>query len=87
MTEFHVFIYSLLYFLGAVATGLCVYILLIKKYLKENTALKFNIWIENYGFSIAISALFWFIILPIGIIAYIISKIIERINKHYNVKL
>jgi len=80
-------LYILIYCLGAVATGIWVYILLIKKYLKENNALKFSIWIENYDFNITISVLFWFIILPIGIIIYFISKIIERINKHYNVEL
>lgn len=79
-------LYILIYFLGAVATGLLVYILLIKKYIKENSALKFGVWIENYDFIIIVSALVWFIAIPIGITIYSISKIIERINKHYNVE-
>lgn len=82
-----IWLYIIIYFLGAVATGLWVYILLIKKYIKENSALKFGVWIENYDFSITASSLFWFIVLPIGIIIKLISKVIERINKHYNVEL
>ena len=78
-----IWIYILIYFLGAILTGLCRYILLIKKYKKENSALKFSVWIENYDFSIII---IWFIVLPVGIIIYLISKIIERINKHYNIE-
>jgi hypothetical protein len=80
-------LYILIYFLGAVVTGLWVYILLIKKYKKENTALKFSVWIEAYDIIILLYALFWFIVLPIGIILYFIKRIIERINKHYNVDL
>jgi hypothetical protein len=80
-------LYILIYFLGAVVTGLWVYILLIKKYKKENTALKFSVWIEAYDIIILLYALFWFIVLPIGIILYFIKRIIERINKHYNVEL
>ncbi len=82
-----IWLYILIYFLGAVATGLWVYILLIKKYIKENSALKFGVWIEAYECIIYFSAPFWFIVLPIGIIIELISKIIERINKHYNVEL
>lgn len=82
-----IWLYILIYFLGAVITGLLVYISLIKKYIKENTALKFGVWIENYIPYIFIYALFWFIVLPIGIIPYLIKIIIERINKHYNVEL
>lgn len=82
-----IWLYILIYFLGAVVTGLWVYILLIKKYKKENTALKFSVWIESYDIIILLYALFWFIVLPIGIIIYLISKIIEIINKHYNVEL
>jgi hypothetical protein len=80
-------LYILIYFLGAVVTGLWVYILLIKKYKKEKSALKFGVWIESYDTIIIFSALFWFIVLPIGIILYFIKRIIERINKHYNVDL
>ena len=82
-----IWLYILIYFLSAIITGLCVYILLIKKYKKENTALKFSVWIEAYEMIIYFSALFWFIVLPIGIIVYLIKRIIERINKHYNVEL
>ena len=80
-----IWLYILIYFLGAIITGICVYISLIKKYIKENTALKFGVWIETYDFAIFASALFWFIVLPIGVILDLISKIIERINKHYNI--
>jgi hypothetical protein len=82
-----IWLYILIYCLGAVTTGLWVYILLIKKYLKENTALKFRVWIEAYDSTIFASALFWFIVLPIGIIFYLIKRIIERINKYYNIEL
>lgn len=80
-----IWLYILIYFLGAVVTGLCVYISLIKKYIKEKSALKFGVWIETYEILIYLSALFWFIVLPIGIIVYLINKITERINKHYNI--
>lgn len=80
------YLYILIYFLGAVMTGLWVYISLIKKYKKENTALKFGVWIESYCSTILFSTIFWFIALPIWIIIYLINRIIERINKHYNIK-
>ena len=80
-----IWLYILIYFLGAIGTGLWVYTLAVKKYIKENTALKFSVWIETYVFTIFASALFWFIILPIGIIFYTIGRIIKRINKHYNI--
>jgi hypothetical protein len=82
-----IWIYILIYFLGAVITGFLIYISLIKKYIKEKSALKFGVWIESYDTIIIFSALFWFIVLPIGIILYFIKRIIERINKHYNVDL
>lgn len=82
-----IWIYILIYFLGAVITGLFVYISLIKTYIKENTALKFGVWFETYKIHTYLSALFWFIVLPILIIIDLISKIIERINKHYNIEL
>lgn len=82
-----IWLYILIYFLGAVVTGLCVYISLIKKYIKEKSALKFGVWIESYDTIIIFSALFWFIVLPIGIIVYLINKITERINKYYNIEL
>lgn len=82
-----IWLYILIYFLGAVVTGLCVYISLIKKYIKEKSALKFGVWIETYEILIYLSALFWFIVLPIGIIVYLINKITERINKYYNIEL
>jgi hypothetical protein len=82
-----IWLYILIYFLGAIGTGLWVYILLIKKYKKENTALKFSVWIESYDIIILLYALFWFIVLPIGIIVTPIKRIVERINKHYNVEL
>lgn len=62
-----IWFYILIYFLGAIGTGLWVYTLLIKKYIKENTALKFSVWIESYEFFIPFFALFWFIVLPISI--------------------
>ena len=82
-----IWLYILIYFLGAFGTGLWVYVSLIKKYIKENTAIKFSVWIEDYDFVICVSTLFWFIILPIDIIVTLIKRIVERINKHYNVKL
>ena len=82
-----IWLFILIYLLGAVITGIWVYISLIKKYIKENTALKFSVWIEDYDSTIFASALLWFIVLPIGIILYLIKRIIERINKHYNVEL
>ena len=82
-----IWLYILIYFLGAVITGLSTYASLIEKYIKENSALKFSVWIEVYYGLIFLSALFWFIVLPIGIILYPIKRIVKRINKHYNVEL
>lgn len=80
-------LYILIYFLGAVATGLLVYTFYVKEYKRENTALSFRYWIVNKYEQIFLSGLFWVIILPIMIIVYSINKIVKKINKHYNVKL
>lgn len=80
-------IYLIIYILGSVFTGLFVYILLIKKYLREQSSLKFSTWLEAYDFAIISSSIFWFVILPIMIIVYPVTKIIKKINKHYNVEL
>lgn len=77
-------VYLVVYILGAIFTGILVYISLIKKYLKEQSTLKFSTWLEAYDFAIIFSSIFWFVILPIMIIVYPVTKIIKKINKHYN---
>lgn len=74
-----------IYFLGAIITGLCVYTFYVKEYNRIKTKLEFKYWIESRYETILILSLSWVILLPIGIIAYFINKIIKRINKHYNI--
>lgn len=79
-------VYLVVYILGAIFTGILVYISLIKEYLKEQSTLKFSTWLEDYDFAIIFSSIFWFVILPIMIIVYPVTKIIKKINKHYNIE-
>lgn len=73
-----IWLYILIYFLGAIGTGLIVYTLHIKQYLEEQSKLNFNKWIENYYFDIIFEAIFWFMALPVRVIIYAIKTIIKK---------
>ena len=78
-----------IYILGALFTGIFTYIGIIRKYLKENSHVKFSYWLDNkeYLETISLTAIFWFIVVPMAIIMSPIRYLIKRINKHYNVEL
>lgn len=86
-----IWIYILIYFLGAIITGLCAYVYYIKEYIREKLPIIFRYWIKNNYETMFISGLFWVVLVPVLIITYpcekIIKKIIKRINKYYNVEL
>lgn len=79
-------IYVILYILFALITFFTAYILCVKKYLKEKSTLKFSYWIEDYYTMLVFSSLGWFMLLPIGIIIFLLNTIINKINNHYNIK-
>ena len=79
-------IYVILYILFGLITFFLAYILCIKQYLREGSALKFSYWIEDYYGILLCSFLGWFMVLPIGIIVFLLNTIINKINKHYNIK-
>ena len=81
-----IWIYVILYILFGLITFFLTYIFCIKKYIKEGSALKFSYWIEDYYSVLFFSFLGWFIILPIGIIVFLLNTIINKINKRYNIK-
>lgn len=79
--------YILIYFLGAIITGFCSYTFCVKEYKREKSALKFWYWMEvksKYE-QIFMLSLFWVPSLLLFIITYPFKKIIERINKHYDI--
>lgn len=78
-------IYMIIYFLGAIITGLIVYVFHIKEYKRIKTSLKFRYWIEHILEIIFFLSLFWVIALPIWVIVCFIKAIIKKINKHYNI--
>lgn len=51
-------VYIIIYFLGAILTGFCVYTFYVKEYVKTKTALKFKYWIEDKYEMIFISSFF-----------------------------
>jgi uncharacterized membrane protein len=79
-------IYVILYILFGLITFFTAYILCIKQYLREGSALKFSYWVEGYYGILLFSFLGWFMVLPIGIIIFLFGTIINKINKHYNIK-
>lgn len=81
-----IWIYVILYILFALITFVLVYIICVKKYIKEKSDLKFKYWIEDYYLILVFSCLGWFMLLPIGIIVFLLNIIINKINKHYNIK-
>lgn len=81
-----VWIYVILYILFGLITFFLTYILCIKKYIKEGSALKFSYWIEKYYGILLFSFLGWFMLLPIGIVISLLSMAINKINKYYNIK-
>lgn len=81
-----IWIYVILYILFALITFVLAYIICVKKYIKEKSDLKFKYWIEDYYLILVFSCLGWFMLLPIGIIIFLLNTIINKINKHYNIK-
>lgn len=81
-----IWIYVILYILFALITFFVGYIFCVRKYIKEKSDLKFRHWIEDYYFILMYSSLCWFMLLPIGIIIYLLTIIINKINKHYNIE-
>ena len=79
-------IYVILYILFALITFVLAYIICVKKYIKEKSNFKFKYWIEDYYIILIFSSLGWFMMLPIGIIIFLLSTIINKINKHYNIE-
>lgn len=81
-----IWLYILIYFLGAIITWLIVYTLYVKQYMKEQSNLKFNYWVEEYYFDIIFLAAVWYVVLPVWVIKYAIKAITKKINKHYNIE-
>jgi hypothetical protein len=81
-----IWFYILIYFLGAIITWLIVYTLYVKQYIKEQSNLKFNYWVEEYYFDIIFLAAVWCVVLPVWIIKCAIKAITKKINKHYNIE-
>lgn len=79
--------YIIIYFLGAIITGICAYAFYVKEYKRKKTAIKFYYWMDvgNKYEKIFMSSLFWVPSLLLFIIIYPLKKIIERINKHYDI--
>lgn len=78
-------LYILIYFLGAIIIGLCVYTFYVKEYKEEKTAVKFSYWIDDKYEKIFMAGLLWIPLLLLFIVVYPLAKIIERINKHYDI--
>lgn len=81
-----IWIYIIIYFFSAVTTGLIIYTLYIKQYIKEQSHLKFNYWIEGKIIDIIFLATVWFVTLSVWVIKCAIKAIIKKINKHYNIE-
>lgn len=81
-----IWIYVISYILFALITFSVGYIFCVKKYIKEKSDLKFRDWIVDYYLILIFSSLGWFMLLPIGIIIFLLSIIINKINKYYNIK-
>lgn len=83
-----IWLYILIYFLGALFTGIFTYTVIIRIYIQENSRVKFSYWLDctDYVEKLILISIFWFIIIPIAIIISPIMYLIERINKHYNIE-
>jgi hypothetical protein len=81
-----IWVYIILYILFALIAFFITYILCVRKYIKEKSGLKFSYWIKDYYGILLFSSLGWFMLLPIGIVIFVFSTIINKINKHYNIK-
>lgn len=84
-----IWIYLAIYILGALFTGIFIYICIIKIYLEENSCIKFYDWLNVNGYDVKlfIISIFWVIVIPISIIIFLpIYYLIKRINKHYNIE-
>lgn len=74
------------YIIIGILTAIVVYIRYVKKYVKEESHMRFEYWIDGKIDDIVESSLFWFAIIPTKIICFFAKKLIDRINKHYGVK-
>lgn len=74
------------YIIMAILTAIVIYIQLVKKYIKEESHVRFKFWIDGKIDEIVVVSILWFAAIPIQIICFFAKKIIERINKHYGVK-
>lgn len=74
------------YIIMAILTAIVIYVQLVKKYVKEESNVRFKYWIENKSDEILAVSILWFAAIPIYIICFFAKKIIERINKHYGVE-
>ena len=74
------------YIIMAIFTAIVIYIQLVKKYVKEESHVRFKYWIDGKIDEIIVLSIFWFAAIPIHMICFFAKKIIERINKHYGVK-
>ena len=70
----------------AIFTAIVIYVQLVKKYVKEESHVRFKYWIEGKSDEIVLTSILWFAAIPIYTICFLAKKIIERINKHYGVK-
>ena len=55
----------LIYLVGAGITFLLIYTILVKKYIKDKSALKFLIWFDQYLGLIISLTIFWVLVLPV----------------------
>ena len=76
-----------IYLVGAGITFLLVYVILVKKYVKEKSALKFSFWLDQYLGAILCMTIFWMIVLPVMVMLCPILMGIKFINKNYGIKL
>lgn len=82
-----IWICIIIHIIGAITTGILCYVGMVRQYVREHSHVKFSHWVESndYYEKIFVAALFWFVVLPVLIIITPIQKIIEKINKHYNI--
>lgn len=77
----------LIYLVGAGITFLLIYTILVKKYIKDKSALKFLIWFDQYLGLIISLTIFWVLVLPVMVMLCPILMGIKFINKHYGIEL
>lgn len=75
----------LIYILGAVLTYIFIYGFYVRKYKKENTAIKFKYWIDDKFIEIIVASIVWFITIPLYLLYLPIKIISKLIEKYYKV--